>query len=671
MKPTNLFFLICLTINCTLPLSAQKYVSQWGELTKEEISKTVYEADPDVAAVILVDKGHYEVKNNNSYSITYHKRIKILKREGFEEGDVSIPYQQNRKRESLRTLKAQIILPDGKRIALAPDAFFEEKISGPWYACNFTFPRLEVGAIIEYEYEMEFMGAYELQDWNFQSTLPVIKSELILTTPGDFVYDFHFQNVELDQVIINNKELTFEELRQSSKPGKKIKNTYQFIKNNVPALQEEPYRTALKDYYAKLKIKKALLNGNYAKNSWDPAIYFLIQDKHFGKQYLSSKKSKEVVRAIRPIIKKIQDKEEKIRAIYSYLLEHIKIVEKGGFGSEQGLNQCFKEKMASSAELNLMMIAILKQLKIAESWPVLISTRDHGRTIEDYITLNQFNHVLAYVNIDGKEVVLDLSDKWLPFGHPAISSLNGTGLLIASGEVWGNSPWNNKFYYEWINIDRPLSSETFVANCQLSQNGTLSSKIELQYKGYASKRNREILAADPTADTWTSNLTKNSPASVLTDMVFKNKANSNQSLEISGTWTLPEIGQVMGSYMYVKPIFYPTFSENPFKKEVRQYEVDLPYPIKERQVLSITIPDGYQIEELPPSQQFKLLSGSTMDYAISSQDNIIRINYIFELNKTKFGLTEYKRLKEMFDITVEKLEEQIVLRKTDNLVNNK
>ena len=309
---------------------------------------------------------------------------------------------------------------------------------------------------------------------------------------------------------------------------------------------------------------------------------------------------------MKSLIKGIKDKEEQAIAIYSYLLQHFTIVEKPFFWVENNINKCFQEKMASRAELNLMMIAILRHLDIADAKPVLISTLDNGKTIENYATLYQFNHVLVYAKINGNVRILDLANNWNPYGYPSLSSLNGKGLLIQSDKVDAWDPYNSKFDYKWISITRPLSSKIFVGNFSLSKEGTLSGHLDMQYMGHAGGMARGQLADDLTNNNWKEKLQEKYPQASFSDLIVKNKSDINTPLELKTECTLPEAAQVMGDYMYLNPILYPSFNKNPFTSDERKYEIDFPMLFKHKQVIKIEIPKGYAIEELPSSQRFKV-----------------------------------------------------------------
>ena len=103
--------LLCLF---SLSLHAQKAPVKWGKVDESDLKMAVYEADTAAAAVILCDYGELSVDlgdGNLRYVFDHHRRIKILKRSGFEYADVSIPFHGG---QEVGNLKAMVDLIEKK-----------------------------------------------------------------------------------------------------------------------------------------------------------------------------------------------------------------------------------------------------------------------------------------------------------------------------------------------------------------------------------------------------------------------------------------------------------------------------------------------------------------------------------------------------------------------------
>lgn len=105
-------------------------------------------------------------------------------------------------------------------------------------------------------------------------------------------------------------------------------------------------------------------------------------------------------------------------------------------------------------------------------------------------------------------------------------------------------------------------------------------------------------------------------------------------------------------------------STNPYMQENRKLPVEMPYPYSLRISNSLTIPEGYQVEELPKQVQFSMDNeGGTCRYLVQVVENRILMTYIFNMNRIFFGVEEYDLLKEFWATIVNKNNEMIVLKK--------
>ena len=80
--------------------------------------------------------------------------------------------------------------------------------------------------------------------------------------------------------------------------------------------------------------------------------------------------------------------------------------------------------------------------------------------------------------------------------------------------------------------------------------------------------------------------------------------------------------------------------------------------------LKVTIPDGYEVEELPESKIFMLPEkGARYIYSVSQMGSAINIMSNLQVNKTIFAQTQYPNLREFYNQVVAKQAEMIVLKK--------
>ena len=105
--------------------------------------------------------------------------------------------------------------------------------------------------------------------------------------------------------------------------------------------------------------------------------------------------------------------------------------------------------------------------------------------------------------------------------------------------------------------------------------------------------------------------------------------------------------------------------ENPFKQETREYPIDFSFPFKDKYMINLTIPDGYQVESFPkPIAIVMDKKYGSFSYNITNiSENQIQLSVVLEVNSSIIPSEDYYTLKEFFKVIIEKENEKIVLKK--------
>ncbi|MFN4199556.1 MAG: transglutaminase, partial [Flavobacterium sp.] len=122
--------------------------------------------------------------------------------------------------------------------------------------------------------------------------------------------------------------------------------------------------------------------------------------------------------------------------------------------------------------------------------------------------------------------------------------------------------------------------------------------------------------------------------------------------------------EIIGDKMYVSPLLFYAMSENPFKREKREYPIDFTFPIHEKHTISIEIPEGYAIESLPKSEGFAITENmASFRYVMNQSGNKIQVMIQEELNAPIISSEHYEDLKNYYQKVVDKHNEKIVLKR--------
>ena len=662
--------LLCLTVTCTL---AQKSPFKFGIIPLEDRKMTVYEKDSTAAAVVLVDLGESSINYDqvNGFTLNFERltRIKILRKEGFKWADFEIPlYHEGSNDEKLSGLKAVTYnLENGKIVEYKAksDGFFKEKYSENIDIIKIALPNVKEGSIVEITYKVNSDFLLNFQDWEFQSTIPTVHSEYRALVPEFFNYDKYLQGY-LSLSVVENKSVPGSIMITSKdRLGSRAMNTVfttdklDFKQNNsrwvakdVPAFKPEPFITTHKDYISKINFELAYIKYPNEPikpilGSWEEINRKYLESDNFGKEITGNSFLKKTVDEITEGLDK---DEQKLNAISNYVKQTISWDGSNQKSVENSLKKVLDNKRGNSAEINLLLASMIEKAGIVVH-PVLISTRDHGFVRETTPVTTQFNYVISLAEVDGKQILLDATDKFLPMGIIPERCLNGNGLLIS------------KTGYRWIKLMTPIRTKAFLsADLICEPDGMIKGQVSLDRTGYSACTGRKSYFSKPEND-YVKEFVGSHPWEIRRSE-FKNTKELNESFKEIYEMVINDHATVAGETIYLNPFITMREIENPFKIESREYPVDFGSPYEKLYLSKIAVPAGYVVDELPKAQIF-LLPENAAKYAFSAtvSGQVISITSHFQINKSLFLQEEYPHLREFYSRVVAKQAEQIVLKK--------
>ncbi|NUO03216.1 MAG: DUF3857 domain-containing protein [Saprospiraceae bacterium] len=662
-----------ISLFCSFTATGQKSPMKWGEIPPEDLSMTNYPSDTAAVALVLGNYGDLEIdfsRGDLRYNYEQHRRIKILKQSGFDKGDVSISFYK--KGEKISNLQVQVYTPDGKKYSLKSADIFEEAVNENWSRLRFSAPNLSEGAVMEYRYTLASQYAFQLPEWYFQEDIPTRWSEYRLAIPDWLRY------VVLSQGVDANVLVTTEGRQRMLVPGYETQQTgiagsttiekgydqveaeikfYRYRMENVPAMRPEPFITTMDDYFARVRFQLAATAfPNRAitpvMGSWEKASKDLLEHEFFGYQFLKSRHFKRANDALQATLPATATKDEKVNAIYNFLNNTMHWNERYSYMATSNLEDCFEQKKGNSAELNLLFLALLKANDI-QCHPLLLSTRDHGRPIDLYPIMDQFNHVAVLVEHGGQMVVADIASPHQALGFPRTESLNGRAWLVDA-----TNP-------QWVDLPALSGSSIKLATLKLDENGQATGTVQYRISGYDAFPWREKIAAQKDQTSLMKGvLSKQYPDIAIEDVKTETPEDLAKPVTISFKCTLPEMAAANGDLLYLSPVINPLFTENPFKVEDRKFPVDIPYIFSDKFVLQLELPEGFVLEEAPEPIKASLPNnGGTFQYTLSQNGNKLNLVTEVKISQQRFEPDTYPGLRHFFNLLLEKQQNPVVLKR--------
>jgi hypothetical protein len=629
-----------------------------SEYDHAAFNMTSYPKDPSAHAVVLKEFGKAWITSNGNSSglmFEYHVKIKLFDEQALKRGHVEIPYyiQDNGSYEEINPTSVQGITyyaaPGGgmSSVELSQDSVFIVKKNKHWSAIVFTMPKLSKGCIIEYKYRLSSPYLDKFKTWEFQSDIPKVYSEFEAHIPTVFGYNVSLRgSLKLSKDTINIEKNCF-----SSTELQSDCNVEDYRIDNVPAFKPEPFVASPKSYMSALYFqltKATMLNNSAVLNTatyldvadnWADADKTLRYDSNFGSQLLHSNIPKD---KLAEITSGITDTLLKAKAIYAYIQKNIAFDGLYSVYTDNGVKKAFDKHNGNSADINITLTDALKEDGINAN-AVLISTRNNITIDSEYPAISEFNSVITAVIIGNKAYLLDATCSLLPFGMLPVNDLNSSG--------WGRVMPLDKPSY-WIKLSTSLRRLGTASADLTFDAGSLGGTITTYSKSYSAYEKRVALAANKISGN-----AQSIPGLVIT------KADNNAA---EGSPALTETYQVQisnqdksGEFTFVpfmlgKPIRQPfelldTLTANPFVDETRTYPIDFGMPASYSFTVTLHLPTGYKIDTPPQNIDDSAPGIGSVNTIFNADGTTVTYTLTYSLDKAFYNVTEYAKLKALFD----------------------
>lgn len=681
-KKNLCIFLLLLFIQSNV-LAQEKLNIKFGKVTPEDFNVTSALIDSSTNAVVVADVGKSEfISNPNeltfSLLFTEKKRIKIINKNAFDVASVTIPLYVNDqdKAEKLEYLNAYTYnIEDGKVVEtkVGKSSVFTEKHSKNWIYKKFTFPALKEGSIIEYSYEVKSDFFFNLQPWTFQSEYPVLWSQYEAGIPEFFKYVIlsqGYQPLFIDKVDVSQTSYSFIEHGDRSGGGiagvqdqnSAINNFkidgaidyHTWVMKNVHGLKEEAFTTTLRNSVAKIEFQLNLVAfpntapKNYM-DSWEQVASDLMLEDDFGVPI--DRANNWLDKDVNDIVKTANTQKEKAQKIFEYVRDNYTSNDNNGIYITTNLKDVFKNKSGSVADINMLLIAMLKNQNI-DANPVILSTRDHGFTNEIYPLINRYNYVIAQATIDNISFNLDATIPKLEFGKLPSKLYNGQ-----AREIGKNLAMPINFIADSLKENDVTS--VYIGNMET---GGVEGSFSHNYGIDESLQIREEMTKT-LPDDFKKSLQKEYPDEITVNNIqFDSLKLLNEPVGLKYDLKLKSFGDQ--DIVYFNPMLSEEIKKNPFVAAQRFYPVEMPYTIDDNYSLTMEIPKGYQVDELPKSVRFQLVDNEGLfEYLISATKDFVQMRSRLLLKKANFLNDDYQYLREFYGFIVKKEAEQIVFKK--------
>lgn len=675
----KLFILCAFLLQFLSPVHSQQATTatiepnlKYGKPSKEELSLTSYAPDTTATAIYLFHQGQSDFVYHDGFQLTteHWVRIKILKPQGVSYADVSVPYYSPTDRDEGQERASDIEgcsynMENGKCIktSMKRESISFERINNLYKMLKFSLPAVKEGTVIEYHYKLYSDYFSHIDNWMMQEELPMLYNQYKITIPHVFIYNIELRGKDYIQVKQRDSSIHATEREGGSAGVSKdfIVSAQEttFTSRNLPAIrQDEPYCWCPEDY--KVQVSFDLQGTQFTPNEykpysqkWEDVDNQLLKPENtqFGK-YLS------FTNPFRPETKQAYNSEmsfeEKIICAFQILKKKMAWNGRYQLYSKE-LEKVIPKGNGSNADLNFILISILKDFGL-EAYPVVLSRRSSGMLPYNFPSLQKLNTFIVAVYDINKQKYVFLD------GSMDVPALNILPLELSVNKARILSP-KEKEEKKWVNVMALADNKSFMKiEARLEGNQVKGHRSTILYGQEAveyqanEKHKQDSIVSNPESNGSLKNKL------TVTNLKVKKQENDRALIEEEFDFVLQT--DRTDDHLYINPMLFPHLKSNPFIQTERVLPIEFPYPYKFTMLTTLTLPEGYEVEETPQPQVIRTQGdGLQCKYMIQRQGNTISLNYIFYLKEPIFLTEQYKQLQELWTKVIEKNNEILVLKK--------
>lgn len=666
-------------------IAQDKTPVRFGKVKIEDFDVKAPAFDSGANAVVVADWGNSEFVANTSdltvsLQFTKKTRIKILNKNGFDAATVNIYLYASgtgSAAERLESLKAYTYnIEDGKVVETKVDnsSVFTEKKNKNWIIKKFTFPALKEGSLIEYSYTIQSDFFSNFQAWAFQGEYPRLWSEYNAGIPEFYRYvtlsqgyrPFFINKVEQSQVRFSFRVRyevsggggfgeTGSPIHYTNVDIPGSQDNHRWVMKNVPGLKPESFTTTLNNHIAKIEFQLAQIHypntiPHPFMSDWRKVAESFRDADRFGG--LINRSNGWLDDNMKQIVADAKTQEEKARNIFQYVRDNISEKNDYGIYATTTLKDVFKNKSGNVADINLLLLAMLRHEKI-DADPIILSTRSRGITNEIYPLMDRYNYVIVKALIDGRVVYLDASDSKIGFGKLPLECYNGHAREVTKDVLL-------PVYFFADSLKETSSTNVFIIN---DANGGKPLGTVTENLGYYSSLHLRNELANMKEDQYEKEYKTSLPENVeMKNFKIDSVKNYDDPIAITYETSYQAFGD--NDIIYFNPLQENIIKKNPFVAAQRFYPVEMPFTQNLTYTLSMEIPKGYVVDELPKSTRLTLNGEDGMfEYIIQKDTENIQMRVRLKINKANFTNEDYETLRDFYAFIFKKQSEQIVFKK--------
>lgn len=615
--------------------------------------------DEEADAVLLYAEENITVQSVGSMRATVRRAYKILRPGGRDYGYVGVPVGPHRK---ILGLRGWCIPASGKDYQVKDKDAVEVSLSGVGFSelVNdvkervIRIPAAEPGSVVGYEYEVEEQPLVLQDYWAFQTEVPSRESHYSLELPNGWTY--------------LSKWINYPEVKATEVGN----NHWQWALSEVKAVHKEEHMPAEQAVAGRMIIYFVPPGG--APNAF-------TDWKQMGDWYrtLAAGRldpSPEMKQTVDGLTAKAATPLAKMQAIALFVQRNLRYVAiELGIGGYQPhpATEVLAHRYGDCKDKATLTIAMLREIGV-EAFYVIINVHREVVTADTPAYTYAFNHAIVAIRLPdsvkdaslmailqhpkyGRLLFFDPTNELTPFGQVGGYLQASYGLLVTpdGGEL--------------VQVPTlPPAANTIqrIAKLTLDSSGTLRgdvSESRIGDRASSERQNLSEVAKESERIKPIENLLAGSLSNFrLTNANIVNQHNTELPFGFIYSFEAPNYAKSAGGLLLVRPRVLGIKARSIAKsKRPRQYPFEFDAVALDTDNFDITIPSGYQVDDLPPAANADYSFGS---YHSTTQVDGSTIHYhrAYEIKQLNVPVDQADQLKSFYQVIAGDERSMVVLK---------
>ncbi|WP_080778681.1 DUF3857 domain-containing protein [Chryseobacterium phocaeense] len=605
--------------------SAQHQFLSPPDVNEDDMKKTGSLIEKSAPAEILYNSVRYNFLTNGMVEKEYYSKIKIYDKKNAEEWlNLEIPLFSDDKLEKYQAKLYRLVDNKVEKVSIDKKDQLKENFTKGLKIYKLAIPNVLDGSVIEYSYKILTKNIANL-NYFLEYNVPVVYQEYNLEYP-DARFAYHFDHTGTIMTPKYNASTTEERLGGMYK-------IFRFGYENIKAMSKEKFVKNADRYRGKIKPELKRYSGSYFNyydyQSWNEVAEQLDKNDDFG-GFLKNN----VPDLLPEKIKTGYNAEEKADRIFNFVKDNYKWNREYAVLASQNLKQLTKTKAGNSAEINLLLIMLLRNAGI-EANPLLISTVNNGILNIASPGLRSVNFLLASVKINNQIYLYDATSFNSKANLLPDRDWNDFGILIEK---------NKGTYLSYANTNISKKEQVIKASLDIENSTVKGTFLQKDYGMFAIESYDEFEVNKDKFNqsfAYTYNIdTKEVNSKLLDDGNFESQMNFSGNSLID----------VVGNKLIINPVLFLNKKSESFDQtEARKWQIDFISAFEKEKKIELVVPEGYKVVSLPKNKKMTTDDKEiSYEYKVENNDNKIMISSKLNVGSQNYPKEYYPFFKEIW-----------------------